>query len=85
MKQRSWKFVSRKTFDHKWVPLNESLQHITLELQLKLLTDTIKVEYQLLDLIHFIAKFWLYDSSVHQKTACFDWRDIDREYWKELS
>ena len=54
------------------VPLSESLQHITLELQLKLVTDTIKVQYQLLDLIHFIAIFWLYDFSVHQKTACFE-------------
>ena len=41
----------------QWVPLNESLQHITLELQLKLLNDTIKIQYRLLDIIHFIAIF----------------------------
>ena len=67
--------------------MNESLQHITPELQftIKIVTDTIKVQYQLLDLIHFIAIFWLYHSSVYQKTTCFGWRDFDREYWKELS
>ena len=36
----------------QWVPLNESLQHITLELGLKLVKDTIKVQYQLLDIFH---------------------------------
>ena len=45
----------------QWVPLNESLQHITLELQLKLVNDTIKVQYQLLDIIYFIAIFSVYD------------------------
>ena len=39
----------------QWVPLNESLQHINLELQLKLLNDAIKIQYRLLDIIHFIA------------------------------
>ena len=43
------------------VPLNEFLQHITLELQLKLMNDTIKVQYQLLDIIHFIAMFSIYE------------------------
>ena len=45
----------------QWVPLNESLQHMTLELELKLVNDKIKVQYQLLDIIHFIAIF-----SVHE-------------------
>ena len=36
-------------------PFKESLQQITLELQLKLMNDTIKVQYQLLDIIHFIT------------------------------
>ena len=41
----------------QWVPLNESPQQIILELQLKLMNDTIKVQYQLLDIIHFITIF----------------------------
>ena len=45
----------------QWVPLNESLQYITLKLQLKLVNDTIKVQYQLLDIIYFIAIFSVYD------------------------
>ena len=32
----------------QWVPLNETLQRITLELQLKLVNDKIQVQYQLL-------------------------------------
>ena len=43
------------------VPLNESLQHITRELQLNLLNDTIKIQYRLLNIIHFIAIFSVYE------------------------
>ena len=84
MKKNCWKIISCKTFNYKWIALNESLQDITLELQFKLVTNTVKVPYQLLYLIHFIAIFSLYESWVHQKTGCFDGRDIDREYWKDL-
>ena len=45
----------------QWVPLNESLQHITRELQLNLLNDTIKIQYRLSNIIHFIAIFSVYE------------------------
>ena len=66
----------------QWVLLNEALQHITLELQSKLVNDTIKVQYQLLDIIHFIAIFPVYEQLLRSLENSVL---IDRKYWKEVS